>query len=211
MQTGHRPRPTNTKRSTCTCRRPLAGTRPSASGPPPPSVRGTAVGDGRAVGTRRWRGFGKGQRATTTAITAITTMDKVRMYRTKPLHQLLGPFLVRNPFYGKCVVLEPRFWLGIGSLNKYLCICPNLDDGGQRDNISSSKCEARNDVGGLGAAREARKEAKREKQRAKKLVRAAKSLVPPRWMEKSRSAHEGVALSKGAHSFRWGINRIKSI
>ena len=120
-------------------------------------------------------------------------------------------FWFEIPFMVKCVVLEPRFWLGIGSLNKYLCICPNLDDGGQRDNISSSKCEARNDVGGLGAAREARKEAKREKQRTKKLVRAAKSLVPPRWMEKSRSAHEGVALSKGAHSFRWGINRIKSI
>ena len=77
------------------------------------------------------------------------------------------------------------------------------EHGGQFNNISPSECETRDDVG---AAREARKEARREKQRAKKLAKAAKSPDAPKWLEKSRSVHEGVALSKGADSFRWGVN-----
>ena len=68
------------------------------------------------------------------------------------------------------------------------------EDGGERNNTSSS--------GDVESEREARKEARREKQRAKKLARAAKSPDPPKWIEKSRSVHEGVALSKGADSFR---------
>ena len=79
------------------------------------------------------------------------------------------------------------------------------EHGGQFNNISPSECETRDDVG---AAREARKEARREKQRAKKLAKAAKSPDAPKWLEKSRSVHEGVALSKGADSFRWGISKF---
>ena len=60
------------------------------------------------------------------------------------------------------------------------------------------------------AAREARREARREKQRAKKVARAARRPDPPRWIEKSRSVHEGVALSKGADSFR-SVNKYEGI
>ena len=74
------------------------------------------------------------------------------------------------------------------------------EDGGKSNNISSS--------GDVESEREARKEARREKQRARKLARAAKSPDPPKWIEKSRSVHEGVALSKGADSFRWGIRKF---
>ena len=68
------------------------------------------------------------------------------------------------------------------------------DQGEERNNVSSSS--------EVEAAREARREARREKQRAKKAARAARRPDPPRWIEKSRSVHEGVALSKGADSFR---------
>ena len=68
------------------------------------------------------------------------------------------------------------------------------DGGEERNNVSSSS--------EVEAAREARREARREKQRAKRAAKAARRPDPPRWIEKSRSVHEGVALSKGACSFR---------
>ena len=69
--------------------------------------------------------------------------------------------------------------------------------GEERNNVSSSS--------EVEAAREARREARREKQRAKKVAKAARMPDPPRCIEKSRSVHEGVALSKGACSFRLEI------
>ena len=75
------------------------------------------------------------------------------------------------------------------------------DNKGVRDRDQEDGGGTRNNSD-VESAREARKEARREKQRSKKLAKAAKSEDPPKWIEKSRSVHEGVALSRGADSFR---------